>query len=143
VELLATPTQSLSLGDLTILGIPITHILITTQAGVRNHCLLVAYNPLRPEQHDPSCQKSISTCQCNWEAAWWDGLAHHYLHPDFPPSIKDMLVKLENSPVRGVTTACRLQVIDVIREWRVFEMEDDIKEDALKKVRDHKGLRSL
>ncbi|KAF8521994.1 hypothetical protein JB92DRAFT_2888782, partial [Gautieria morchelliformis] len=42
---------------------------------------------------------AITTCQCNWETAWWDGLAHHYLHPDFPSSPQDTLLKLEKTAV--------------------------------------------
>ncbi|KAF8523855.1 hypothetical protein JB92DRAFT_2883211, partial [Gautieria morchelliformis] len=42
-------------------------------------------------------QAAIPTCQCNWETVWWDGLACHYLHPDFPSSPQDTLLKLEKT----------------------------------------------
>ena len=123
---MAIPIASFTLEDFLLLGPPVSHLIITTLAAIHSHRLLVAYNLLQP-------------CQCNWEAAWWDGLARHYLHPDFPLSPQDMLLKLEKSSVQGVTTACQLEVLRVIKEQRVFEVEDDLKEEALKKIRAYEG----
>ena len=50
-----------------------------------------------------------------------------------------MLLKLEKSSVQGITTACQLEVLRVIKEQRVFEVEDDLKEEALKKIRAYEG----
>ena len=139
MELIATPTHSLSLEDFTLLGFPIAHMIVTTQAAIRNHRLVVAYNPFKPPHHDVTCKKPTVTCQCNWEAAWWDGLARHYLHPDFPSSPQDILLKLENTPIVGVTTACRLEAIGNIKQQRVFEFEDDLKEETLRRIKALEG----
>jgi hypothetical protein len=138
-ELMVTPLGSLTLEDFTLLGPPITHLIVTTQASIRAHRLLVAYNPFKPTSHDPTCKKPIVRCQCNWEAAWWDGLARHYLHPDFPASPQDIISKLETTPIMGVTTACRLQAVEVIKEQWVFELENDWKAKALKKIKEYEG----
>ena len=96
------PTHTLFLKDFTLLGFSICHLIVTTQAAIQNHHLIVAYNPLKPKHHEAMCKKPMITCQCNWDAAWWDGLAHHYLHPDYPASPQDILSKLENTPIIGV-----------------------------------------
>jgi hypothetical protein len=101
--------------------------------------MLVAFNPLKPPNHDPSCEKPILGCQCNWEAAWWDGMARHYLHPDCPSSPQDIIYKLETTPIIGVTTAFRLQAVEIIKQKRVFEAEDDMKHEALMKLKQYEG----
>jgi hypothetical protein len=137
---MAMPTHMLMLDDFMLLGWPICHLIITTQAAIRNHHLLVAYNPLKLPHIETSCKKSmVSTCQCNWEAAWWDGLSRLYLHPEFPASPQDILLKLESTPIVGVTTACRLEAIDGIKQQRVFEREDDYKEAVLRKIKQLEG----
>jgi hypothetical protein len=138
-ELMATPLSSLTLEDFVLLGPPITHLIITTQASIRAHRLLVAYNPFKPPNYDPTCKKPIVGCQCNWEAAWWDGLAQHYLHPDFPASPQDIVTKLETTLIMGVTTACWLQAVEIIKEQRVFELENDWKAEALRKIKEYEG----
>ena len=45
-----------------------------------------------------------------------------------------MLFKLEKSSVQGVTTVCRLEVLGVIKELQVFEVDNGLKEEALKKL---------
>ena len=113
---MAIPIASFMLEDFLFLNHPISHLIITTLAAIHSHHLLVAYNPLQPQHHDTSCKKSVSTCQYNREAGWWDGLACHYLDPDFPPLPQDMPLKVEKSLVQGVTTACQLEVLCVIKE---------------------------
>ena len=119
---MAIPIASFMLEDFLLLGPPVSHLIITTLAAIHSHRLLVAYNLLQP-------------CQCNWEAAWWDGLARHYLHPDFPLSPQDMLLKLEKSSVQGVTTACQHASSRYSMLLRNSGVEDDLKEEALKKIR--------
>jgi len=138
-ELIATPGNLISLDDFTLLGPALCHLIVATQAAIRSHCLLVAYNPLKPSSHDLTCKKPLLSCQSNWELAWWDGLARHYLHPDFPASPQDIISKLENTPIVGVTTACRLQAVEIIKQRRVFEAEDDMKQEALDKLREFEG----
>jgi hypothetical protein len=133
------PSHLFTLEDFTLLGYPICHMILTTQAAIRNHRLLVAYNPLKPPHHEATCKKPMVTCQCNWDAAWWDGLARLYLHPDFPASPQDILLKLENTPIMGVTAACRAQAIDIIKQQRVFEWEDDMKEETLWRIQAMEG----
>ena len=84
----------------------------------------------------------VSTCQCNWETTWWDRLAQLHLHPNYPASPQDILLKLENAPIIGVTTACRLDAIDEIKQQRVFEREDDFKEETLRKIKQLEGTGS-
>ncbi|KAF8573952.1 hypothetical protein K439DRAFT_891785 [Ramaria rubella] len=138
-EMIATPANHMSLEDFTQLGPPVTYLIMATQAAIRSHRLVVAYNPLKPPSHDVSCKKPMIGCQCNWEAAWWDGLARHYLHPDFPASPQDIISKLENTPIIGVTTACRLQAVEIIKQQRVFEVEDDMKQAALVRLKEYEG----
>jgi hypothetical protein len=138
-ELLATPTDKITLEDYMHLGYEILHVLISTKAKIHNHRLLVAYNPLNPPAHDASCKSPRVTCQSNWEEAWWDGLARLYLHPESPPSPEEIIMVLENTPVGGVTPACRRLVVELIKERRVFERENDMKEEALKRIRELEG----
>jgi hypothetical protein len=137
--LMNTQTHSFTVEDSAFLGQRIMMLIVTTQATIRNHRLLVAYNPLKLQHHLTACKQPLTTCQCNWESAWWDGLARHYLHLDFPCSPQDILLKLEKTPVMGVTTECRLHVIELIKQQRVFEVEDDLKAEALSKVMALKG----
>jgi len=139
-EFIATPPGNLiSLDDFTLLGLALCHLIVATQAAIHSHHLLVAYNPLKPSSHDPTCKKPLLSCQSNWELAWWDGLACHYLHPDFPASPQDIISKLENTPIVGVTMACRLQAVEIIKQRWVFEAEDDMKQEALDKLREFEG----
>ena len=115
-ELIMIPAHAFSLEEFLLLGPPITHIIVSTQSVICNHQLLVSYNPSRPPSHNNSCLKPIMACQQNWESAWLDGLARHYLHPDFPLSPDDMLSKLENASVVGVTNACRLHAVNILKE---------------------------
>ncbi|KAF8532345.1 hypothetical protein JB92DRAFT_2841981 [Gautieria morchelliformis] len=121
------PLQNFTIEDAALLGQPIMMLIMTTQAAIRNHRLLVAYNPLKLQYHGTTCRKSMTTCQCNWENTWWDRLAWHYLHPDFPCSPQAILLKLEQTPVLGVTTECWMQAVKTIKEQRIFEVEDDLK----------------
>ena len=138
-ELISIPSHLISLEDYVLLGPPIGYLITATQSAIRSHRLVVAYNPMKPPSHDPSCKKPMVGCQCNWEAAWWDGLARHYLHPDFPASPQEILSKLETTPIIGVTTACRLQAVEIIRQRRVFEAEDDMKDAALARLKEYEG----
>jgi hypothetical protein len=106
-ELMDMPSHLFTLNNFTLLSFPICHMILTTQAAIQNHHLLVAYNPLKPPHHEDTCKKLMVMCQCNWDAAWWNGLFHHYLHPDCPDSPQDILFKLENTPIMGVTAACQ------------------------------------
>ncbi|KAF8590166.1 hypothetical protein K439DRAFT_1612166 [Ramaria rubella] len=138
-KLIATPANMMSLEDFTQLGPPVMYLIMATQAAIHSHHLVVAYNPLKPPSHYISCKKLIIGCQCNWEAAWWDGLARHYLHPDFLASPQDIISKLESAPIIGVTTACRLQAVEIIKQQRVFEAEDDMRQAALVRLKEYKG----
>ncbi|KAF8490491.1 hypothetical protein JB92DRAFT_3008906, partial [Gautieria morchelliformis] len=82
-DLMDTPPQTFTTDDSMLLGQHSMMLIMTTQAAIRHHRLLVAYNPLKLRPHDVACVKQSATCQCNWETAWWYGLARHYLHPDF------------------------------------------------------------
>ncbi|KAF8492476.1 hypothetical protein JB92DRAFT_1235343 [Gautieria morchelliformis] len=114
-------------------------LIMTTQAAIRNHRLLVAYNPLKLQHHSTTCRKSMTTCQCNWENAWWDGIAPHYLHPDFPCSLQAIFLKLEQTPVLGVTPECWMQAVETIKEQRIFEVEDDLKAKVFNKLKAFEG----
>jgi hypothetical protein len=138
-ELITTPANRVTAEDFTLLGSPVAHLIFATQAEIRGLRLAIAFNPLIPASHDPTCKKPVVGCQCSWEAAWWDGLARHYLHPDFPSTPREAISKLENTPIVGVTTACRLQAVRLIKDQRVFEMEDDIVENALKMLKSYEG----
>jgi hypothetical protein len=50
-----------------------------------------------------------------------------------------MISKLETTPIIGVTTACRLQAVEVIKQQRVFQIKDDMKQEALKKLKEYEG----
>ena len=130
-ELVATPPHLISVGDFSLLGGPVAHLIVATKSAICYHCLFVTYNPFKPPEHDPTCKWPIDACQGNWEAAWWDGLARHYLHPDYPSSPQEIIQKLENTPIIGVTTACRLHAVQIIKDQRVFKAEDDIQKEAL------------
>ena len=127
-ELIRTPACRITVEDFT-LGMPVVHLIMATQASIRCLRLAIAYNPLKPYRHDFTCKRT--QCQSNWEMAWWDGLARHYLHPDLPTSPLETMEKLESNPIIGVTEACQLNAIETIKEQRVFEREDDIIEKAL------------
>lgn len=118
---------------------PLLYLIMSMQSAIRAHRLLVAYNPLKPPSHDPSCEKPVVGCQCHWEAAWWDGLACHYLHPYFPSSPQDIISKLETTPILGVTMACQLQAVDIIKQKHVFEAEDDMKHAVIQKLKEMEG----
>jgi hypothetical protein len=138
-ELIATPANRIPHEDFMLIGMDVGHLILATQAAIRAHRLLVAYNPLKIANHDPSCEKPVVGCQCNWEAAWWHGLARHYLHPEHPSSPTEMIAKLEKTPLTGVTTACRLKAVQVIKEQRVFEAEDDMRAEAFRRLREYEG----
>jgi hypothetical protein len=61
------------------------------------------------------------------------------LHPDYPSSPQDIVQKLKATSIHGVTTACRLQAVEMIRDQRVFEGEDDMKQEALAKIKQLEG----
>ena len=69
-------------------------------------------------------------------------MARLYLHPDYPASPQGILLKLENTLIIGVITACRLDAIDEIKQQRVFEREDDFKEETLRKIKQLEGTGS-
>ena len=91
---------------------------------------------------DLECNKHTG-CQGNWEIAQWDGLARHYLHPDFPTSPHETLEKLESHPIIGVTEACCLNAVESIKEQKVFERENDMIEKALSLLKAYEGLRTV
>ena len=128
-ELVRTPACRLTVEDFAQLGFPVIHLIMATQASIRCLRLAIAYNPLKPYRHDFTCKRA--GCQSNWEMAWWDGLARHYLHPDLPTSPQETIEKLESNPIIGVMEACRLNSIKAIKQQKVFEHEDDIMEKAL------------
>jgi hypothetical protein len=105
-QLFATPANRVTAEDFSLLGSQLTHLVMSTQADIHTLCLAIAFNPLKPTRHDTSFQKAYMGCQCSWEAAWWDGLARHYLHPDCPASPHEAISKLESMPIVGVTTTC-------------------------------------
>ena len=125
---MCTPACQLTVEDFSQLGVPVIHLIMATQASVRCLRLAIAYNLLKPYRHNFTCKRT--GCQSNWEMAWWDGLARHYLHPDFPTSPQQTIQKLESNPIIGVMEACQLNAIKVIKEQKVFECEDDIIEKA-------------
>ncbi|KAF8590165.1 hypothetical protein K439DRAFT_1612165 [Ramaria rubella] len=138
-EMITTPANHMSLEDFTQLGPLVTYLIMATQAAIHLHRLVVAYNPLKPPSHDVSCKKPMIGCQCNWEAAWWDGLARHYLHLDFPASPQEIISKPDNTPIIGVTTACWLQAVEIIKQQHIFEVEDDMKQVALVRLKEYEG----
>ncbi|KAF8575070.1 hypothetical protein K439DRAFT_1623865 [Ramaria rubella] len=128
-EMIATPANLMNLvEDFMQLGLLVMHLIMATQVAIHLHRLVVAYNPLKPPSHN-----------CNWEMAWWDGLAQHYLHPNFPVSPQDIISKLENTPIIGVTIACRLQAVEIIKQQCIFEVEDDMKQVALARLKEYEG----
>jgi hypothetical protein len=139
-QLVATPANRVTANDFSLLGSQLTHLVISTQADIHALCLPIAFNLLKLTRHDTSCQKPYMGCQCSWEAAWWDRLAHHYLHPDCPASPREAISKLESTPIVGVTTTCRLAAVEIIKEQRVFEREDDMLENALKALKSYEGI---
>ena len=138
-ELLTIPAHAMSPDDFQLLTGPLLYLIMSTQSANCAHRLLVVYNPLKPPSHNLSCEKPVVGCQCHWEAAWWDGLARHYLHPDFPSSPQDIISKLETTPILGVTTVCQLQAVEIIKQKRVFEAEDDMKHAAIQKLKQMEG----
>ena len=139
-ELMLTPACRLTVEDFTLLGIPVLHLIMAMQARIRCLRLAIAYNP-KPYKHDFTCKHA--GCQTNWEIAWWDRLARHYLHPDFPTHPQETLEKLESNPIIGVTEACWLHVDESIKEQKVFEHEDDIVDDALNRLKTFEGSRTV
>lgn len=129
-ELVLTPACRLMVEDFALLGIPVVHLIMATQASICCLRLAIAYNP-KPYKHDFTCKRT--GCQSNWEMAWWDGLAQHYLHPDFPTSPHETLEKLETHPIIGVIEACR----------QVFEREADMVDKALNLLKAYEGLRTV
>ena len=53
--------------------------------------------------------------------------------------MNDILKKLEDTPVLGVTITCCLNVICILKEQGVFTMEDELKADVLEKLMIFKG----
>jgi hypothetical protein len=47
---------------------------------------------------------------------------------------------VQHMPIVSVTTACRLQAVQLIKEQQVFEMEDDIAKNALKLLKMYEGM---
>ena len=127
-ELVHTPACQLTVKDFTELGILVTHLIMATQASICCLRLSIAYNPLKPYQHDLTCKRA--RCQSNWEMAWWDGLARHYLHPDFPTSPQETIRKLKSNLIIGVTEVCWLNAIKSIKDQQIFEREDNIIRSA-------------
>ncbi|KAF8503159.1 hypothetical protein JB92DRAFT_2833418 [Gautieria morchelliformis] len=138
-ELVATPAHRLSLEDVSLLGLAIMHIIHSTQSEIRHLRLVLAYNPLKMEKHDASCKRPALGCQASWEATWWDGFARHYLHPDHPCTPLEALAKFESTNIVGVTTACRLQAMEFIRDHGVFDREYGILEEGLKLLKKFEG----
>jgi hypothetical protein len=141
-ELITTPACRISIEYFALLGVPVCHLLMSTQASIRSLRLAIAFNPFKPPKHDTTCKRPSTGCQSSWEIAWWDGLARHYLHPDFPTTPRETIQKLETTPIVGVTNACRLQAVEHIREQRVFEREDEIMDKALHALKGYEGLRA-
>jgi hypothetical protein len=52
---------------------------------------------------------------------------------------QDIIYKLETTPIIGVTTACHLQAVEIIKQKRVFEAEDDMKHEVLLKLKQYEG----
>jgi hypothetical protein len=50
-----------------------------------------------------------------------------------------MIAKLEKTPLTGVTTACRLKAVQVIKEQQVYEAEDDMRAEAFRRLREYEG----
>ncbi|KAF8507351.1 hypothetical protein JB92DRAFT_2815395 [Gautieria morchelliformis] len=105
-DLMHTPANRIPAEDFVHLGPLVCHLVASTQAEIRALRLSIAFNPLIPPSHHPSCKNTVLACQAAWESAWWDGLARHYLHPDYPLSPHEALSKLETTNIIGVTTAC-------------------------------------
>ncbi|KAF8515176.1 hypothetical protein JB92DRAFT_3115060 [Gautieria morchelliformis] len=115
------------------------HIIHSTQSEIRHLRLILTYNPLKMDKHDVLCKRPALGCQASWEAAWWDGFARHYLHPDHPCTPLEALVKFESANIAGVTTACRLQAVEFIRDDGVFDREYGILEEGLKFLKKFEG----
>ncbi|KAF8531517.1 hypothetical protein JB92DRAFT_3105062 [Gautieria morchelliformis] len=137
--LVATPAHRLSLEDASFLGLTIMHIIHSTQSEIRHLHLVLAYNPLKMDKHDVLCKRPALGCQASWEAAWWDGFARHYLHPDHPCTPLEALAKFESANIAGVTAACRLQAVEFIRDHGVFDREYGILEEGLKLLKKFEG----
>ncbi|KAF8511391.1 hypothetical protein JB92DRAFT_3118133 [Gautieria morchelliformis] len=141
--LVATPAHRLSLEDASFLGLTIMHIIHSTQSEICHLRLVLAYNPLKMDKHNVSCKRPALGCQASWEAAWWDRFACHYLHPDHPCTPLEALAKFESANIAGVTTACRLQAVEFIRDHGVFDREYGILEEGLKLLKKFEGTVSL
>ncbi|KAF8574271.1 hypothetical protein K439DRAFT_1550709 [Ramaria rubella] len=115
-EMITTPANHMSLEDFTQLGPPVTYLIMATQAAIRSHCLVVAYNLLKPPSHDVASAIGRQ-----------------------PASPQDIISKLENTPIIGVTTACQLQAIEIIKQQHIFEVEDDMKQAALVRLKEYEG----
>ena len=64
--------------------------------------------------------------QLNWEIAWLE-LAWHYLHPEYPVGPEEgVTIKLQTTPIQGVTEACRHQVLTTLAKHCIFEHESDL-----------------
>ncbi|KAF8531042.1 hypothetical protein JB92DRAFT_2854718, partial [Gautieria morchelliformis] len=68
-DLMDTPPQTFTTEDSMLLGQHIMMLIMTMQAAICHHRLLVAYNLLKLRHHDIACVKQSATCQCNWETA--------------------------------------------------------------------------
>ncbi|KAF8512633.1 hypothetical protein JB92DRAFT_2927402 [Gautieria morchelliformis] len=137
--LVATPGHRLSLEDASFLGLTIMHIIHSTQSEIHHLRLVLAYNPLKMDKHNVLCKRPALGCQASWEASWWDGFARHYLHPDHPCTPLEALAKFKSANIAGVTTACRLQAVEFIRDHGVFDREYGILEEGLKLLKKFEG----
>ncbi|KAF8461557.1 hypothetical protein JB92DRAFT_3071529 [Gautieria morchelliformis] len=107
------------------------HIIHSTQSEIHHLHLVIAYNPLKMDKHDVLCKRPALGCQASWEAAWCDGFARHYLHPDHPCTPLEALAKFESAK------HCRQWKF--IRDHGVFDREYGILEEGLKLLKKFEG----
>ncbi|KIJ33432.1 hypothetical protein M422DRAFT_264536 [Sphaerobolus stellatus SS14] len=135
-QLLKTDAGSLTYGDFIILGPYMTHILMTTQFAIHHYRSSLAFHPYRLVHqtgcHSPGLEYSV--CQKKWSNEWKQGFTPLYLHPDAPLSPEEAMQKLAAAPMPGVTPACCNAAISHIIELGVFEKENEMAKEALKKV---------
>ncbi|PCH39645.1 hypothetical protein WOLCODRAFT_168147 [Wolfiporia cocos MD-104 SS10] len=143
-QILQDPFDTLTFGDVELIGLPALHPIECARAQILRHrgrCAVVAPRPM----HSPIwCLPDRSRCEDAWLDAWWggfnrQGIALALLHPDHPVPGSTIIQRLPQLDTGAMSERCReltLQELCGTEDQRSKLLkEEDIIEATVVKVR--------
>jgi hypothetical protein len=137
-ELMARQVQDVTNDEVERLPIRVYHAFVKAKSDITTHRLNLAYSA-PPVVNMFDCA-SLCACTIGWEAAWKDGPADMFHHPDLQFSGRDVLERLESAQFPQVCEGCFSLSLMNVKESGALIKEEGIVDDAIRDLKQWMGV---